>query len=85
MACSTSSKTCSKENWIVDFGASGHITQTQELMANYEVFDTPQKVILRDSCTLEAFRKGKVIVTMVCKRSEPKKVTILHSEVGMYM
>eukprot|EP00731_Ephydatia_muelleri_P036346 Em0239g7a len=68
LACGASSKSYNKENWIVDSGASSHMTQTQEFMVNYEEFGTPQKVCLGDGRTLEAFGKGKVIVTMVFKR-----------------
>ena len=76
LACGASSKSYNKENWIVDSGASSHMTQTQEFMVNYEEFGTPQKVCLGDGRTLEAFGKGKVIVTMVFKRCERKKVTM---------
>eukprot|EP00731_Ephydatia_muelleri_P005270 Em0002g1446a len=68
LACGASSKSYNKENWIVDSGASSHMNQTQEFMVNYEEFGTPQKVCLGDGRTLEAFGKGKVIVTMVFKR-----------------
>ena len=34
VACGASSKSCNKENRIVDSGASSHITQTQEFMVN---------------------------------------------------
>ncbi|KAL5515273.1 hypothetical protein EMCRGX_G000418 [Ephydatia muelleri] len=76
LACGASSKSYNKENWIVDSGASSHMTQTQEFMVNYEEFGTPQKVCLGDGRTLEAFGKGKVIVTMVFKRCEREKVTM---------
>ena len=52
------------------------MTQIQEFMVNYKEFGTPQKVCLRDGHTLEAFGKGKVIVTMVFIRCERKKVTM---------
>ena len=52
------------------------MTQTQEFMVNYKEFGTPQKVCLGDGHTLEAFGKGKVIITMVFKRCERKKVTM---------
>eukprot|EP00731_Ephydatia_muelleri_P012155 Em0006g1049a len=60
LACGASSKSYNKENWIVDSGASSHMTQTQEFMVNYEEFGTPQKVCLGDGRTLEAFGKGRV-------------------------
>ena len=62
--------------WIVDSGASSHMTQKRELLVDYEEFDKPQKVCLGDSRTMEAFAKGNSHFTMVFKMSKPKKVTM---------
>ena len=44
--------------WIVDSGASSHMTQTRQFLVDYEGFDKPQKVYLGDGRTVEAFGRG---------------------------
>ena len=66
------------ENWIIDSGASSHMTQSKELFINYEKFDAPQKVSLRDGHTVEAFGKGDIHLTMLFKMSQPKGV-VMHN------
>ena len=66
------------EDWIIDSGASSHMTQTKELLVNYENFDTPQKVCLGDGRTVEAFGKGDIHLTMLFKMSRPKGV-VMHN------
>ena len=43
--------------WIVDSGASSHMTQRKELLVNYEEFDKPQKVSMGDGHMVEACGK----------------------------
>ena len=61
---------------VVDFGASSHMTQTRELLVDYEEFDKPQKVCLGDGRTVEAFGRGNIHFTMIFIMSKPKKVTM---------
>ena len=51
------------------------MTQKRELLVDYNEFEKPQKVCLRDGHTVEAFGKGNIHFTMVFKMSKPKKVT----------
>ena len=49
-----SSQSYNSHGWIVDSGASSHMTQVKEFLVNYEDFDNPQKVSMGDGCTVEA-------------------------------
>ena len=69
----------SSEGWIIDSGASSHMTQLRQLLVDYEEFDKPQKVCLVDGRTVEAFGRGNVNLTMVFKISDPKKVTMCNA------
>ena len=73
-AFGASSQSYNSEGWIVDSGASRHMTQKRELLVDYEEFDKPQKVCLGDGCTVEAFAKGNIHFTMVFKMSKPKRL-----------
>ena len=60
--------------WIVDSGASSHMTQRNELLANYEEFDKPQKVSMGDGHMVEACGKGNIQFTMVLQNDRSKEV-----------
>ena len=64
------------KGWIVDSGASSHMTQSREFLTEYEEFDNTQKVCLGDGRTVEAIGKGNIRSEMVFKTSEPKHVTM---------
>ena len=75
-----------KDGWIVDSGASSHMTQRRELLINYEEFKEPQKVCLGDGRTVEALGKGNIRFVMSFKTSEPKRITMynaLYTTVGL--
>ena len=70
------SQSLNSEGWIIDSGASSHMTQSRQLLVDYEEFDKPQKVCLEDGRTVEAFGRGNINLRMVFKISDPKKVTM---------
>lgn len=59
--------------WLIDSGASSHMTQRKELLADYRDLDKPEKVSLGDGHTVEAVGIGSVHLNMLFKVSEPKK------------
>ena len=63
------------ETWLVDSGASSHMTWDKELrmLKNYHEFETPEKVGLGDGRTLDALRVGDVHLKMLFKVGQPKK------------
>ena len=62
--------------WIIDSGASSHMTQRKELLANYEEFDKPQKVSMGDGHMVEACGKGDIQFTMVLQNDRSKEITM---------
>ena len=48
--------------WLVDSGASSHMTWEKELLSDYREFEKPEKVVLGDGRTVEAVRVGNVNV-----------------------
>ena len=53
--------------WLVDPGASSHMTQEKELLSDYREFEKPEKVALGDGRMVEAMGVGNVRVIMVFK------------------
>ena len=49
-------------DWLIDSGASRHMTFQREVLHNYTEFETPQPVGLGDGRTVEALGTGKVKV-----------------------
>ena len=62
--------------WIVDSGASSHMTQRKELLVNYEEFNKPQKVSMGDGHMVEACGKGDIQFKMTLENDRPKTVTM---------
>ena len=62
------SQSHNSHDWIVNSGASSHMTQLKEILVNYEEFDNPQKVSMGDGRTdgtVEAHGKGDIHFTMI--------------------
>ena len=64
------------EKWLVDSGASSHMTNERNLLVNYREFQTPEKVGLGDGRTVNAVGIGNVHVNMTFKVSKPKKAVM---------
>lgn len=47
-------------SWIVDSGASSHITPYKAFLSEYEKFEKPHKIYLGDGKPVEAYGKGKM-------------------------
>ena len=62
--------------WLVDCGASSHMTKEKALLSEYQEFKTPEKVGLGGDRTVDAIGVGNVHVKMKLKVGEPKKCVI---------
>ena len=74
-----SSQSHNPNSWIVDSGASSHMTQRKELFVNYEEFDKPQKVGMGDGHTVEACGRGDIHFTMTLENGKPRSVTMCNA------
>jgi hypothetical protein len=68
-----SGKSHGTTGWLVDSGASSHMTCKRELLQDYKELQTPEKVSLGDGRTVEAIGVGNVHMSMQFKVSDPKK------------
>ena len=76
-AASTGSvKSARMDRWLVDSGASSHMTREKNLLTSYREFETPEKVGLGDGRSVEALGVGDVHLSMLFKMSKPKKAVV---------
>ncbi len=69
----TGSKDCITEGgWIMDSGATTHMTFQKELLHNYREFSTPEKVKLSDGRVVNALGSGSIRLSMHFKVSNSK-------------
>ena len=64
------------DRWLVDSGASSHMTPKREYFSEYKVFSTPEKVALGDGRVVEAVGVGTVRLTMLFKVSNSKNAVM---------
>ena len=62
--------------WLVDSGASSHMTREKQLLMDYQEFAKPEKVGLGDGRMVEAVGVGNVRLKMLFKVSEPKRAVM---------
>lgn len=60
-------------SWLVDSGASSHMTCDKDLLTDYQEFEVPEKVGLGDGRTVDALGVGNVHLNTLFKVSQPKK------------
>ena len=72
----SSDLTTTPEKWIIDSGASSHMTQNKKFLVDYEEFKEPQKISLGDGRTVEALGRGNVHFSTTFKMSDPKSVVM---------
>lgn len=65
-----------ENKWLIDSGASSHMTPKREYFSTYRAFSTPEKVGLGDGRTVEAVGVGTVRVNMLFKVSNSKKAVM---------
>ena len=71
------SSTCRTDVWIIDSGASRHMTWNQSLLKNYKPLPVPQSVKLGDSRTVDAIGQGTIQMRMLLSNGREKAVTLL--------
>ena len=64
--------------WILDSGATSHMTQTKELLSDYKELDRPETVKQGDGNTVEAVGVGNAHLNMLFDDSKPKKASMYH-------
>ena len=64
------------DKWLIDSGASSHMTPQKECLINYRKFDTPEKVGLGDGRIVEAEGTGCVHLNMLFKVSNCKQAVM---------
>ena len=64
------------DKWLIDSGASSHMTREKSILTGYKQFERAQKVSVGDGRTLDAVGVGDVHVNMQFKVSQPKKGVI---------
>lgn len=64
--------------WLIDSGASSHMTSEKELLADFHEFEQPQLVGLGDGSTVQAIGVGTVYVDMLFSVSDPKRSVFHH-------
>ena len=62
--------------WLVDSGASRHMTSKREILTHYREFEKPEKVGLGDGRTVDAVGEGNVYVNMQLEKCRPKESMI---------
>ena len=67
-----------KDNWLIDSGASQHMTPDKRGLTKFERFSKPVEIKLADNSVLYSYGKGDVYITTY---DGDKKVTILLKEV----
>ena len=64
-----------RQYWIVDSGASRHMTSNRKLLTDYCKFDVPETVKLGDGRSVEALGSGRVRISVETSRG--KKATMM--------
>lgn len=63
--------------WLVDSGASCHMTRDRDAITNYQRFQKPEKVSLGDGHALDAVGKGRVTLSMLLRDGESKEEILM--------
>ena len=67
-----------QDSWLVDSGASSHMTRNKGLLVNYQEFEVPEKVGLGDGRTVDAVGVGNVCMNMTFRVGQPKRSVMYH-------
>ncbi len=64
--------------WIIDSGASQHMTSNRDLLINYQKFSEPEPVVLGDGRSVDALGAGEIRITMLLgpKEKDERKSTM---------
>lgn len=67
-----------QSQWIIDSGASRHMTMDQKWLRDYQRFEQPEMVGLGDGRCVAAIGTGKAYLNMTFKVSAPKEI-VMHN------
>ena len=65
-----------EDKWLVDSGASSHMTLKREYFTKYRSFSAPEKVALGDGRVVEAVGAGTIQLNMLFKVSNSKRAVM---------
>ena len=79
MAFAGNVKSADKEcyPWLIDSGASSHMTKEKHVLINFQEFEDPENVALGDGRVVKALGSGRVQMNMLFPGTEAKKA-VLH-------
>ena len=69
---------CQQGQWLIDSGASSHMTPDKKLLINYHQFEQVEVVSLGDGRIVEAIGVGTVYLNMIFKVSDSKRAVLTH-------
>ena len=72
-----------EHQWLIDSGASNHMTRERMLLADFKELDPPEKVGLGDGRTVDAVGVGTVKVKWTCKAK--RQSLLYYMEFYMYL
>ncbi|XP_022794843.1 uncharacterized protein LOC111333514 [Stylophora pistillata] len=62
--------------WVIDSGASSHMTTEKHVLVNFQEFAEPENVALGDGCVVKALGSGNVRMNMLFQATESKKAVL---------
>ena len=71
-------KSPERANWILDSGATSHMTQMRELLTDYQELERPEIVRLGYGHIVDAVGVGNVHLNMIFDDSKSKKSIMYH-------
>ena len=66
------------DDWIIDSGASQHMTSSRDLLMNYQEFWEPEPVVFGDGRSVHALGTGEICITILLgtKEKDQRKSTM---------
>ena len=62
--------------WLIDSGASSHMTKEKHVLTNFQEFEEPENVALGDGRVVKALGPGRVHMNMLIPGIEAKKAVL---------
>ena len=72
----TAGKVC---QWLIDSGASSHMTKKRDVLENFQQLDEPENVALGDGRVVKALGSGNVHMNMLYLGSKQSKGVVLYN------
>ena len=71
-------KSADKERypWVIDSGASSHMTKEKRVLTNFQEFEEPENVALGDGRVVKALGSGRIQMNMLFPGTEAKKAVL---------